>query len=64
MSNQKPGDFSEEYMEWANQTKLDKLTNNQTRFAEFLLDPDNRKIMTKIGKMDHVFKSVRKYLKQ
>jgi len=39
------------------------LTNNQVKFAEFMLIKDNAKIISQFGDFEKIFKQVRKYLK-
>lgn len=50
------------YQAWVQQAKLPPLTNNQAKFAEWLLDNEDKVAM--IGDMESIFKSVRKYLRQ
>lgn len=60
---QKTPTFSKDYLEWVKQSGLPHLTNNQHRFAEWLLHHDNREVMSQIGNMDDVFTSIRKWIK-
>ena len=58
---------NEMYMEWIDWSKknvnqeLPLLTNTQVRFAMFLFE--NKEMVSKIGNLDLVYKSIRKFLK-
>ena len=54
--------ISKEYLEWVKQSGLDPLTNTEHKFAEFLLA--NQKELKKVGDLDKIYNSVRKYLKK
>lgn len=60
----KPGQYSEAYLKWVKQAGLEPLTNNQHKFAEWLLLPENAKMVNMLGSMSPIFESVRKYLKE
>jgi len=53
--------FSQDYLEWVKQANLPPLTNTQHKFAEWLLQEDNRKVISQIGGLDEIFISVRKW---
>lgn len=55
--------FSEDYLNWVRQSGITNLTNNQHRFAEFLLREENRKIIASVGSYSEIFESVRKWCK-
>ena len=55
--------ISDEYLEWVKQTNLPPLTNTQHIFAEWLLEEDNAKMISKIGNLNDIFISVREHLK-
>lgn len=56
--------MSKEYLDIVQKQKLKDLTNNQSRFLEFILDnKDLRDEMIKIGDLDKVFVEVRNYFK-
>lgn len=55
--------YSERYLEWVKQCKLPLLTNTQRKFAEWLLEEDNSKVIAQIGDLDSIFISVRKFIK-
>lgn len=55
--------FSEAYLEWVKQANLPPLTNTQHRFAEWLLQEDNTKVISQIGDLDTIFLSVRRFVK-
>lgn len=52
---------SEKYLEWVKQCGLGPLTSQQHKFAEFLFEHD--KEIAKVGGMEVIFESIRKYLK-
>lgn len=56
--------YSEEYLKWVKQANLPPLTNTQYRFAEWLLKEEQQEQMSKIGDLESIFKSIRKYVKQ
>jgi hypothetical protein len=58
-----PAVFSQDYLEWVKQANLPPLTNTQHKFAEWLLQEDNRKVISQIGGLDEIFISVRKWVK-
>jgi len=58
-----PAVFSQDYLEWVKQANLPPLTNTQHKFAEWLLQEDNRKVISQIGGFDEIFISVRKWVK-
>jgi len=58
-----PAVFSQDYLEWVKQANLHSLTNTQHKFAEWLLQEDNRKVISQIGGLDEIFISVRKWVK-
>jgi hypothetical protein len=58
-----PAVFSQDYLEWVKQANLHPLTNTQHKFAEWLLQEDNRKVISQIGGLDEIFISVRKWVK-
>lgn len=53
--------FSKEYLDWVKESNLKNLTNTQHKFAEFLLK--NHTEIGKIGNLEDIFTSVRKYVK-
>lgn len=55
--------FSKEYKKWVQANGISGLTNTQHEFAEWLLKPENAKMISRIGDLDSVFLSIRKYLK-
>lgn len=55
--------YSERYLEWVKQCKLPLLTNTQRKFAEWLLQEENSKVIAQIGDLDSIFISVRKFIK-
>lgn len=55
--------FSEAYLKWVKQANLPPLTNTQHRFAEWLLQEDNAKVISQIGDLDTIFLSVRRFVK-
>lgn len=55
--------FSEAYLEWVKQANFSPLTNTQHRFAEWLLQEDNAKVISQIGDLDKIFISVRRFVK-
>lgn len=55
--------YSDAYLQWVKQAQLPPLTNTQFKFAEFLLKEENVKEMQKIGDLNIVFESVRKWVK-
>lgn len=55
--------ISKDFISFINQANLPPLTNNQLGFAEWLLLPDNQKMISKIGDLDSIFIVVRKYVK-
>lgn len=63
MNWKEPGFYSEDYLKWAEQSKMPPLTNTQHRFAEWLLEKENRKIVGQIGDLEKIFKSVRNFIK-
>ena len=58
-----PAVFSQDYLEWVKQANLPPLTNTQHKFAEWLLQEDNRKVISQIGGLDEIFISVREWVK-
>lgn len=56
--------FSEKYLKWVKQADLPPLTNTQHRFAEWLLEKENFKMITQIGELTEIFKSIRKFGKE
>lgn len=54
---------SKEYLKWVEQSGMAPLTSMQHKFAEWLLLEDNAKMIRKVGDLEIVFKSIRKYLK-
>ena len=65
--------ISKEYLEWINSERIEgkrvgdenffPLTNTQHRFAEWLLEHDNAKMIMQIGSLKDIFISVREHLK-
>jgi hypothetical protein len=49
------------YQEWVHSSGLTPLTGTQFRFAMFLFQ--NRSMISKIGNLEEIFTSVRKFLK-
>jgi hypothetical protein len=58
-----PSIFSEDYLKWVKQANLPPLTNTQHKFAEWLLEEGNSKVIAQIGDLDSVFTSVRRWVK-
>lgn len=63
MSKIESGQYSKEYLEWVNQANLPPLTNTQHRFAEWLLQKENAKVIGLMGGLNAIFISVRKFIK-
>lgn len=57
------GHYSEEYLKWVQQAKLPALTNTQHRFAEWLLQEDNAKVLSQVGNLESIFESIRHYVR-
>lgn len=55
--------FSQDYLDWVHQANLPPLTSLQHRFAEWLLEPENIKMINQIGNLDVIFLSIKKWLK-
>ena len=53
--------YSKEYLQWVKDTKQKNLTNNQHKFAEFLLE--NHKMISMIGSYTKIFISIRDWVK-
>ena len=57
----------EEYKKWLNDSKTRKdippMTNTQSRFAKFLFEEESANHLQKIGHLDDIYLSIRKYLK-
>jgi hypothetical protein len=56
-------DFDEDYLNWVHQSGLPPLTRTQWKFAQWLLEEENVKIISQIGGLDDIFISVRQYVK-
>ena len=55
---------SEEYLEWIKSDEnMRDLTGSQAKFAEFLLEEDNIKLLSQIGDVSKIFDSVYSYVK-
>lgn len=54
--------FSDDYKKWVNWSKKTNLTNNQHKFAEFLLK--NEVMVNTLGDMQTIFTSIREWLKK
>jgi len=61
--------MTKEYMDWVEWTRKEEknnippLTSTYARFAEWLLEEENAKIIGQIGNLSPIFESVRTYLK-
>jgi len=53
-----------DYIEWVKQANLPPLTNTQYKFAQWLLQEENRKVISQIGNLDDIFISVRSWVKK
>ena len=56
------GIYSDKYREWVKQSGLPPLTNTQHHFAEFLLENEDE--IKKVGNLEVIFKSIRKYFRK
>jgi len=53
---------TEEYLKWIKGSGLSDLTNSQARFAEWLLEEENSKMLSQIGNYGEIFDSIYNHL--
>lgn len=54
---------SEDYIKWVHQSGLPPLTGTQHEFAEWLLQPEQAKVLRHVGDLNPIFESVRRFVK-
>jgi hypothetical protein len=62
-SESRTDNFSNEYLKWVKESKLENLTNTQHRFAEWLLQDQNVNVIGQIGDLDTIFTDVRRFIR-